>query len=157
MTTKQKIYFKASNGWFRRFIERNGLVYRRTSGAGKGFSKKTPLDVRSYLDNFHNTINREKYKAEEIINFDESWFSMDSPSNYTYEMKGSKRAFTKTTGKERVKMSVLMAATANGFKLDSLAIIPRKKRMPNVIIPSNVIAVYDSNGNHFFSILKTSI
>ena len=71
-------------------------------------------------------------------------------------MKGSKRAFTKTTGKERVKMSVLMAATANGTKLDSLAIMPRKKRMPDAIIQSNVLALYDSNGNKYFFNKKTT-
>ena len=140
--------FKASHGWFRRFCERNSLVYRRATRTGKGFNKQTPIDVCTYLDNFHNTIIQNKYKQEEITNFDESWFGMESPSNYTYESKGSKKAFTKTTGKEWVKMSVLMAATAKGVKLDPLAIIPRKTQLSNVTIPSNISAVYDSNGNH---------
>ena len=67
---------------------------------------------------------------------------MDFVGNYTLEKKGSKRTFCKTSGKEKVRLSCLMTASADGCKLPVLCVIPRKKQLPNLNIGENFIYIF---------------
>ena len=88
----------------------------------------------------------QNYNHSQIFNFDESSFYMDYVGNYTFEKRGSKRAFCKTSGKEKVRLSCLMTASADGFKLPVLCVIPRKKQIPNLNIGENFIFIFETKG-----------
>jgi len=62
----------------------------------------------------------------QIANADETAIYLDIPSNYTLENKGVKEVLLKTTGYEKLHLTVMLAATADGRKLPPLLILKRK-------------------------------
>ncbi len=64
------------------------------------------------------------------------------PGNYSYETVGSTRVIATTTGHEKVRMSVLVTATASGAKLPLICLIKRKDPIPGLKVPNNCIVVY---------------
>ena len=62
----------------------------------------------------------------EVANADETAIYLDMPPNYTLEKKGVKEVLLKTTGCEKLRLTVTLAATADGKKLPSLLILKRK-------------------------------
>lgn len=88
--------FKASYGWSRRFFKRYGLVLRRISGSGRAFKADTVVTIRDYLLEIRNLAK--DFTEDEIFNFDETSFYMDSVGNYTLAGKGSRKTYASTTG-----------------------------------------------------------
>jgi hypothetical protein len=61
----------------------------------------------------------------QIANADETAMYLDMPPNYT-EQKGVKEVLLKTSGCKKLRLSVMLAATADGRKLPPLLILKRK-------------------------------
>ena len=53
----------------------------------------------------------------QIANADEMTIRLDMPPNYTLEKKGEKEVLLKTTGCEKLHLTVMLAATTDGRKL----------------------------------------
>ena len=100
-------------------------------------------------------VDREakKFSQDQILNFDETSFYMDVPNNYSIKNKGSKKVHVETTGKEKVRLSCLMTATASGIKLPIVCVVPRKKPIPNMPNPKNMFIIYGTGGNFNSNIL----
>ena len=62
----------------------------------------------------------------QMANADEMAFYLDMPPNYLLENKGVKEVLLKTTGCEKLRLTVMLAATADGRKLPPLLILKRK-------------------------------
>lgn len=107
--------------------------------------QKIKLDIK--LIKLGNKLNIVVgYQLNQIIGFDETTFYLDMPGNYTYEMVGAKRVLASTTGHEKVRVSVLVIASASGNHLPMICIIKRKTPIPGLVIPHNCIVVYCSKG-----------
>ena len=136
--------FTASNGWFLRFLKRKHLSLRRITTSGRGLPKNVEHIVDSFLSfchaNFLN-INRDL-----LCKMDETSIYLDSPSHITYNPIGDKRIPSVTTGNERTRISVAFTASASGFKLKPLILIPRKKPLKDFLVQNNVIVVYGTKG-----------
>ena len=61
-------------------------------------------------------------------------------------MKGVKRAFVKTSGKEKVRLSVLYTASAAGHKLPILCVVPRARQIPGIDLGEDFIYIYETKG-----------
>jgi len=61
----------------------------------------------------------------QMANGDETAICLDMPPNYT-EMKGMNEVLLKTTGCERFRLTVMLAATVDGRKLPPLLILKMK-------------------------------
>jgi hypothetical protein len=85
---------------------------------------------------------------------DESSFYMCSPGSYTLDMRGTKKSYAKTSGKEKVRLSCLMTSSADGLKLNILTVVPRKKKISILDENPNMLIIYDTNGNYKFFKLK---
>ena len=48
-----------------------------------------------------------------VLNADETTIYLDSPSNFTYEEKGTKRVKANTCGSERTRLSAMFTSTAS--------------------------------------------
>jgi hypothetical protein len=90
------------------------------------------------------------YRLDEIFGFDESSFYMEAPGCFTLEKKGSRRAPAQTSGKEKVRLSCLMTATASGKKFPVICIVPRKKKIEGNSLPDSALVIYDTNGISIF-------
>ena len=111
------------------FMKRYGLVNRRISGSGRAFKPDAVKVTVEYLKEVRKTITEYNFQPNEIINFDESSFYMDSVGNYSVASNGTRKNYAKTTGKEKVRLSCLMTSTASGHKSPVLCVVPRKKKI----------------------------
>ena len=115
--------FKASEGWAVRFLRRMGLALRRRTT----ICHKLPNDFEQKLLNYQRYINLRKtgnFLMGQMANADETAIYLVMPPNYTLEKKGVKEVLLKTTECEKLRLTVTLAATADGRKLPSG---PRKK------------------------------
>lgn len=141
---KQK--FTASYGCLRRFKKRNNLVIRRISGSGKGIPQNCKFITTKYLDDVNTNIEQKKLGPHQIFNFDETSFYMCSPGTYTVDHRGVKKSYSKSAGKEKVRLSCLMCSSLSGQKLPILCVVPRKKLIPNLELDDNLIIIYETKG-----------
>ena len=61
-----------------------------------------------------------------MANADEMAIYLDMPPNYTLEKKGVKKVLLKTTGREKLRLTVMLAVTVDGRKLPPFLILKRK-------------------------------
>jgi len=71
---------------------------------------------------------------------------LDMPPNYTLEKKGVKEVLLKTTGCEKFRLTVTLAATAGGKKLPPLLILKRKTLPKSEAFPKDVIVTAQEKG-----------
>jgi len=81
------------------------------------------LNYQRYVTNLRKTGN---FLMGQMVNADEMAIYLDMPPNYTLEKKGVKEVLLKTTGCEKLRLTVMLAATADGRKLPPLLILKRK-------------------------------
>ena len=138
--------FKASSSWCRRFMKRRNLVIRRISGSGRSFKPDTAKVTTDYLKELRSIIALHNFQPNEIINGDESSYYMDSVGSTSVATKGSRKVYAKSTGKEKVRISCLMAAAASGEKLPVLTVVPRKKKIESIESIPEMKIIYESKG-----------
>jgi len=71
---------------------------------------------------------------------------LDMPPNYTLEKKGVKEVLLKTTGCEKLRLTVMLSATADGRKLPPLLILKRKTLPKSDAFPKYVIVRAQEKG-----------
>jgi hypothetical protein len=69
----------------------------------------------------------------------------DVPSNYTVDDKGVKSVLIKTSGNEKMRVTVMLTVLADGMKLPPYVILNRKT-MPKEQLPIGLIVRCQSNG-----------
>jgi hypothetical protein len=73
--------FKASNGWFERFLAWSGLCCRRVSSSGRDLPQNSQETIDLFIQNckkFNQLGNRV------IYNMDEASIYLDSPGNFYF-------------------------------------------------------------------------
>jgi hypothetical protein len=71
-------------------------------------------------------------------NADETPVFFDMPANTTLDTKGSKSVLVKTTGHEKLKITVMLSVLADGRKLTPFVIL-RRKNLPKEKLPAGII------------------
>lgn len=67
--------FKGSKGWFRRFLKRAGLSFRRITSSGR----ELPQDVAQTCETFIQNCSLSSADKKTILNMDETSIYLDSP------------------------------------------------------------------------------
>ena len=75
----------------------------------------------------------------QMANAEEMAIYLDMPPNYMLEKKGMKEVVLKTTGCEKLRLTVMLAATADGRKLPPLLILKRKTFPKSEVFLKDVI------------------
>jgi len=101
----------------------------------KDFEQKL-LNYQRYITNLRKTGN---FLMGQMANADETAIYLDMPPNYTLVKKGVKEVLLKTTGCEKLRLTVMLAATADGRKLPLLLILKRKTLPKSEAFPKDVI------------------
>jgi hypothetical protein len=84
-------------------------------------------------------LGRPRRRWEDNIN-------IDMPPNYTERKKGEKEVLLKTTGCEKLRLTVMLAATADGRKLPPFLILKRKTLPKLESFPKDVIVRAQEKG-----------
>jgi len=88
----------------------------------KDFEQKL-LNYEWYITNLRTMGN---FLMGQMAIADETAIYLDMPPNYTVEKKGVKEVLLKTTGCEKLRLTVMLVATADGRKLPPLLVLKRK-------------------------------
>jgi len=94
------------------------------------------LNYQRYITNLRKTEN---FLMGQMANADVTAIYLDMPPNYTLEKKGVKEVLLKTTGSGKLRLTVMLAATADGRKLPPLLILKRKTLPKSKAFPKDVI------------------
>ena len=109
--------FEASKGWLENFFSRHHITLRRRTTLGQ----KVPDLVIPKLENFILYVRylriQKDYMPDDIIAMDETAVWLDMPGENTVDMVGVKSVPLRTTGHEKNRITVYLAAKASGRKL----------------------------------------
>ena len=84
---------------------------------------------------------RRNYPLSMIGNMDETPVYVDIPGNYTLERKGMKSITMASTGHEKEKLTVMLAAMADGTKLLPMVVLKGVRRPRDIDIPAGIVVV----------------
>ena len=121
-TYTSELEFNASRGWLEKFMRRHGLSLRRkTTQAQKDPNHLTDKLVM-YVLQVRKLFRLHLYHPSNVISMDETAVWADMLSGTTIDRVGSKTVSLKTTGHEKVRVSVCLAARADGSKLKPMIV-----------------------------------
>ena len=114
--------FRASNGWLVRFVSRNKLSCSTVTSQGQKVPSNASDLAKEFLQYTHHHIKSKDFQPSFIANMDETPVWFDLPSSRSYDFRGVKYVPAKTTGKEKLRYTVVLAAMADGKKLPTMVI-----------------------------------
>ena len=82
----------------------------------------------------------------QMANAFETAIYLDMLPNYMLEKKGVKEVLLKTTGCEKLRLTVMLAATADGRKLPPLLLLKKKILPKSEAFPKDVIVRAQEKG-----------
>lgn len=139
--------FKASKGWLDRFLKRNELCSRVVTSQGQKVPPNSRELAVSFVEECGKACAEKSYPLYGIANFDETPLWFDMPANRTIDFRGVKTVASKTTGKEKLRYTVVLAAFADGSKLPPMIIFKGLKRIPKVQFPAGVVVQVSKGGS----------
>lgn len=122
------IDFKASRGWLTKFKKRNGLSLRRKTFVAQQDPERMMAKVVSYVIQVRWLQKKHKYSHSNINAMDETPVWCDMVAETTIDAVGKKSITLKTTGHEKPRVSVCLAAKVDGTKLKHMVIFKGAKR-----------------------------
>ena len=120
--------FKASTGWLKNFMRRNHLSLRRKTSVAQKDPDRLIAKIVSYVLHVRRLQSRNNYKPCNIIAMDETPVWSDMVSETTIDTTGKKTVTLKTTGHEKSRVSVCLAAKGDGTKLKHMIVFKGAKR-----------------------------
>ncbi|KAJ8361947.1 hypothetical protein AAFF_G00409250 [Aldrovandia affinis] len=109
--------FKASFGWCRRMMRRNGLSLRRRTS----LAQRLPSDFREKLLSYQRYViklrKKHSYPLDQMGNADQTPVFFDMPTSVTVHKKGDKSVIVRSTGNEKSRVTLMLACLADGTKL----------------------------------------
>lgn len=138
--------FKASRGWVENFMKRHNFVIRAKTTTGQ----RLPPEMCRKVVDFVRYCTVQRYQKQlspsHIGNMDETAIWADMPGESTVDTRGVKHVPILTTGHEKSRITVCLAAMADGRKLPPLVVF-KGKRMPQELkCVQGVIVELSNNG-----------
>jgi hypothetical protein len=131
-------HFKASAGWCVRIMRRKGFSLRRRTSLCRRLPadfEETPVAFQRHVIGLRKKHN---HLLSQIGNADETPVYFDTPPSYTVDDTGAKSVAVKTSGREKMRVIVMLAVLAGGSKLPPYVILNRKN-MPKEQLPRGII------------------
>jgi hypothetical protein len=138
--------FKASQGWFAKFKKRHDITFRRTTHVSQHAEEITSNRVDSFLRFVLRMRTLRQYDDRDILNMDETPVWLEMPGKSTLNMKGASEVSVASTGHEKERVTVTLAAYADGTKLSPLVHLPGSRELPKKDIPSGIIVYMCGTG-----------
>ena len=127
-------------------MERTSLSIRRRTTTGQNLPKDFVPKVVDFVQFCKNQRDRYEFPLSCIANMDETPIWADAPSNTTICKTGVKSVPIRTTGHEKNRITVCLAAKADGTKLRPYIVIPGKKVPRELEQMNGVVIVASPNG-----------
>uniref|UniRef100_A0A8R1I340 HTH CENPB-type domain-containing protein n=1 Tax=Caenorhabditis japonica TaxID=281687 RepID=A0A8R1I340_CAEJA len=125
------IDLKVSNGWLESFLNRHRFVSRRPTTV----CQKAPDEYIDKIIDFFLYV--EKRMRENQYNYvyacDETSVNLDYSNSLTVEEKGSKQVTVKSTGHDKLHLTVMLTARSDGFKCRPYVLLLKKRTIPAIV------------------------
>jgi len=138
--------FVASRGWLRRFLKRWDLSVRRKTTVGQRLPADIIDKVVRFIIGTRKRRIKHKYSLSGIGNMDETPVWMDMPGDTTITRTGVKSVPILTTGHEKARFTVCLAAMADGTKLKPFIVFKGVRQDPKLLKYPGVVVTYSRNG-----------
>ena len=141
--------FVASTGWLQKFMHRNGLSLRRKTSVAQKDPSKLIDKLVSYILHARRYASKYNYLPSNIIAMDETPVWSDMISDTTVHKTGDKTVTMKTTGHEKLRVSVCLTAKADGTKLKPFIVFKGAKRESKALndeFKTRCVVASSSNG-----------
>ena len=109
--------FKASNGCVVRFMNRHGLTLRKRTSLAQHDRGNFINRVISFILNVRRKFHTKEYAMSNIIAMDETPIWLNMPSSATVNEAGASSVTIRSTRHRKHRVTVCLAAKANGQKL----------------------------------------
>ena len=139
MTNEDERDFKASNGWLDKFLKRNGFSLRKRTTVCQRTPDEYIPKLVSFVYHLGEVRKNGKYPDKNVYVMDELSLWLEPLSETTISVKGDKNIPILSSGSEKMRITVVLTAKANGKKLKPFCHhsqetpsqgIGRKKRHP---------------------------
>ena len=133
--------FGASNGWIDRFKTRYRLSSRFITTKCTKSVTEMETSLKAYFADLNNTLDTQKPAV--IYNMDETSVFFELSRNHTFELKGKKIVGKFSSGKEKVRVTLVITASSTGYLLPPFLIFkvskPRNKSYKDIPAKEEVI------------------
>lgn len=138
--------FCASRGWMEKFFKRNSLsLCRRTT-----VSQRLPQDlipkVTSFIMKTRRLRHSKDYPLSYIGNMDETPLWLDMPGETTVARTGGRSVPIRTTGHDKGRFTVVLAAMADGRKLKPFVVFKGVRPVAELMRVQGVVVAFSKNG-----------
>ena len=138
--------FAASRGWLEKFLKRYDFALRRT----KTVCQRLPQDMITKVSTFILQVRKmrllHQYPLSCIGNMDETPLWLDMPGETTISRAGERSISVRTTGHDKGRFTVILAAMADGRKLKPFVVFKGVRHIPELTRVPGVVVALSRNG-----------
>ena len=133
--------FKASDGWVRKFMERNNLVLRCKTHVSQTLPKDLEEKISSFRNEVASVFQDGDYPLDYICNMDETPIYLDLLPSKVVDRKGKKTIPVRTTASEKNRVTATLACTASGKMLPPFVVFKgkTKRTLKKLNVPKGVV------------------
>ena len=143
--------FKASCGWYTRFIKRHNLSLRRSTHISQHAKEITDDRTDTFLKYVIQMRKQHTYEDKNIGNMDETPVWYDMPGKSTLNNIGDRDIIVSSTGNDKQKITVTLGAYADGTKIAPLVHLPGVRPLPKNEIPAGVVVFMCGSGQKLWA------
>ena len=138
--------FSASRGWIEKFLKRNGFSLRRRTTVSQRLPQDLIPKVSSFVLRVRKLRLQHQYALSAIGNMDETPLWLDMPGDTTVARVGQRSVSIRTTGHDKGRFTVILAAKANGRKLKPFEVFKEVRPIAELSKVTGVIVCLSRNG-----------
>ena len=114
--------FQGTRGWVQKFMRRNNLSLRAKTSIAQKLSAALEEKMATFLQTVRQVRKDSKYPDNMIVNMDETPMYFDMTTNKTVNLNSAKTVSVRSTGAEKSRLTVVLAATGDGQMLPPMII-----------------------------------
>lgn len=115
----------------------NNLSLRAKTSVAQKLPAALEEKMATFLQSIHGVRKESKYPDNMIVNMDETplYFDMTTNKTCTVNQKGAKTVSVRSSGAEKQRLTVVLAATGDGQMLPPMIISKGKWALKNISVP----------------------
>ena len=115
-------------------MRRNNLTIRAKTSIAQKLPAALEEKMANFLQSVQNIREQTKYPSNMIVNMDETPAYFDMASAKTVSQRGARTISIRTTGAEKWRLTVVLAASADGQMLPAMIIFKGKRALMNITV-----------------------
>ncbi len=138
--------FVANLGWLQKFFARHSIILRHRTTV----SQKLPAAVVPKLESFfcyvHSLMIKKAFQDSQVGAMDETPVWLNMTADTTVDFVGTRSIPLKSTGHEKVRVTVVLGAKANGSKLPPFIVFKGKRKEKELDKITGMVCAMSDNG-----------